>query len=228
MNNFIRLENNFIGTFCAKMETLTDKIHNINQNLGKSYAEVLEEAKTKNNSSSTQEMSLEEYKEFITEKILQTSRHISRFKDDVTVVLTDKTFAAMKNNPEYESWVLNRLDEELNFPDYLCFYPGNNGRNETFQFGETKEDYRGTSFAKHSKTFQPTEKSYWELRLERLKKRLEAEQEFLQEKERLLLEGEQLAQRRAVQNSAIGLDDEVKPQLPVTGIPAQLLLDLLG
>lgn len=226
MNNFIQLENNFIGTLCAKMETLTDKIHRINKNLGKSYAEILEETK---NSLHSHDMSLDEYKEFISEKILQTPCHISRFKDDVTVVLSDKTFAAMKNNSDYESWVLNRIADELKFPDYLCFYPGNNGRNEVYQFGETKEDYRGTSFAKPSnKNFKQPEKSYWELRLERLKKRIEAEQEFLQEKERLLLEGEQLAQRRAVQNIAIGLDNEVKPQLPITGIPAKLLLDLLG
>ncbi len=223
----LRLEENFIGNFVIAAEKIADKIEKVNRNLEKSYLEILEDAK--NNSVDKENMTLEEYKNFVTEKILQTSRHFSRFKDDISVVLTDKTFAAMKNNSEYESWVLNRLKDELNFPDYLCFYPGNFGRSETFQFGETQEDYRGYSIGKFSarKNFQSQEKSYWELRLEKLKKRLEAEQEYFLERQQLIKANEQTAERRAIENSAIGLDDETKTQLPITGVPANILLDLL-
>ena len=223
---FLRLEENFIGKFVTKAEKITDKIERINRNVGKSYSEILQEAK-ENISADKKNMSLDDYKNFVTEKILQTSRHFSRFKDDITVVLTDKTFAAMKSNADYESWVFNRLQEELNFPDYLCFYPGNQGRMETIQFGESEKDYRGTSIGKQKNFPQPQEKSYWELRLERLKKRLEAEQEYFLKRQQLIEVGEQLAQRRAVQNLQIGLDGDFKPQLPITGVPASLLLDLL-
>ena len=224
---FLRLEENFIGNFVTKAEKIADKIERINRNLDKSYLEILAETK-ENISVDKENMSLEDYKNFVTEKILQTSRHFSRFKDDITVVLTDKTFSAMKNNSDYESWVLNRLAEELNFPDYLCFYPGNFGRNETLQFGETEKDYRGTSISKHKNFSQVQEKSYWELRLERLKKRIEAEQEYFSERQQLIKSAEEIAERRAVQNSQLGLNDDLKPQLPVTGVPAaSLLLDLL-
>lgn len=224
---YLRLEENFIGTFVAKAEKIADKIERINRNVGKSYGEILAEAK-ENISADKESMSLEDYKNFVTEKILQTPRHFSRFKDDITVVLTDKTFAAMKSNSDYESWVFNRLEEELNFPDYLCFYPDNSGRIENISFGETEEDYRGQSIGKHKNNFsQPKEKSYWELRLEKLKQRLEAEQEYFLKKQQLIEVGEQIAQRRAIQNSMLGLDDEIRPQLPITGVPASLLLDLL-
>ena len=223
---FLRLEENFIGNFVTKAEKIADKIERINRNLDKSYLEILAETK-ENISVDKENMSLEDYKNFVTEKILQTSRHFSRFKDDITVVLTDKTFAAMKNNPDYESWVLNRLAEELNFPDYLCFYPGNFGRNETLQFGETEKDYRGTSISKHKNFSQTQEKSYWELRLEKLKKRLEAEQEYFLKRQQLIEGNEQVAERRRAQNLQLGLDDDLKPQLPITGVPASLLLDLI-
>ena len=71
------------------------------------------------------------------------------------------------------------------------------------------------------------EKTYWELRLERLKKRLDAEEKYLLEQQQLEDTGEKLAQRRTIQNLAIGLGDEVKPQMPITGVPASLLLSLL-
>ena len=93
---FLRLEENFIGNFVTKAEKIADKIERINRNLDKSYLEILAETK-ENISVDKENMSLEDYKNFVTEKILQTSRHFSRFKDDITVVLTDKTFAAMKN-----------------------------------------------------------------------------------------------------------------------------------
>ena len=223
---FLRLEENFIGNFVTKAEKIADKIERINRNVGKSYSEILAEAK-ENISADKKNMSLEEYKNFVTEKILQTSRHFSRLKDDITVVLTDKTFAAMKNNSDYESWVFNRLEEELNFPDYLCFYPGNQGKVETLQFGETEKDYRGSCISKQKNFSQTQEKSYWELRLEKLKKRLEAEQEYFLNRQQLIEAGEQIAERRAVQNLQLGLDGDLRPQLPITGVPASLLLDLL-
>lgn len=214
---FLRLEENFIRNFVTKAEKIADKIEQINRNVGKSYSEILAEAK-ENISTDKENMSLDDYKNFVTEKILKTSRHFSRFKDDITVVLTDKTFAAMKNNSEYESWVFKRLEEELNFPDYLCFYPGNNGRNETIQFGESEKDYRGSSISKQKNFPQPQEKTYWELRLEKLKKRLEAEQEYFLNRQQLIESGEQIAERRRVQNLQLGLDGDFKPQLPITGV----------
>ncbi len=224
----IQLQNNLIGNFVIGAEKIADKIEKINRTADKSYAELLQEAK-KNIPADKNSMTLEDYKNFVTEKILQTSSHNSRFKDDIFVVLTDKTLAAMKNNPDYEDWVFNRLEEELNFPDYLCFYPGNAGRIETLQFGESAEDYRGYSISKNlQKNFQPQEKSYWELRLERLKKRLEAQQEYFLKRQQLIEVGEKIAERRQAENSALGLPDDLRPQLPITGVPAKLLLNLLA
>ena len=68
-----------------------------------------------------------------------------------------------------------------------------------------------------------TEKTFWELRLERLKKRLEAEQEYFLQRQQLEDIGERLAERRAAYTG-----EEVNPQKPVTGVPASLLLALLN
>lgn len=212
MQNVIQLENSLIAQFCSTAEKVAEKI----QNLGKNYQEILQE-----------KISTEDYKTYITEKISQTPRHFSRINDDAKVILSDEAIEAMKNNPDYEKWVLNRIADEMNFPDYLFFYPGNNGKVENFQFGETKEDYRGVCSGKISRQ-NFAEKSYWELRLERLKKQLEAEQEYFMQQQELKKIGEKIAERRANYNAAIGLSDEIRPQMPITGVPASLLLSLLG
>ena len=171
-------------------------------------------------------MTLDEYKEYITEKLQKIPRHPSTFKDEETVVISDKGFAAMQKNSEYESWVLEYVEKNLAVPDYLCFYPGNNGRVGVMNFGETKEDFRGTMYGKHER--QPkfsVEESFWTMRVNRLKKRLEAEQELFLKERQLLEAAESFAEMRAAQLD--NPSDSERPELPITGVPASFLLSML-
>lgn len=215
------------GGFVSAAEKIAEKIHRVNKNLTMTYAEILAEEKEKISAPTREEMSLDEYKNFIAEKLQALPHHPSTFKDDNTVIISDAAFESMKKNPEYEDWVIDRVAQNLSTPDFLCFYPGNNGRTATFQFGETEEDYRGTMQGKPSKNFPNNEESYWQLRLDRLKKRLAAEQEYFLDRQRLEKVSETLAERRAIAAKMSGLDDTIKPELPITGVPAELLLALL-
>lgn len=92
------------------------------------------------------------------------------------------------------------------------------------QNDQPQEDAHG--FARKKPSLN-NEKTYWELRLEKLQKRLEAEQEWFERRTLLEDSSQRLAERRASQAAALGLDDAIKPALPITGVPAELLLQLL-
>ena len=209
------------------MEKTLDKLHNKMDRVEKnsSYAELLAEAKEKLKTPA--DMTLDEYKEYITDNLQKIPRHPSTFKDDETVVISDEGFAAMQKDSDYEAWVLEYVEKNLAVPDYLCFYPGHSGRVGVMYFGEKKEDTHGTMMSKPS--HQPNfglEESFWAMRIQRLKKRLEAEEKFFLKEKQMLDAAESLAKTRAAQ--ADGLDGTERPELPITGVPASFLLSMLG
>lgn len=55
------------------------------------------------------EMTMEEYKRYISQQIRQIPIHPSRRQENISVVISEEGYAAMKNDPEYEAWVLNNL-----------------------------------------------------------------------------------------------------------------------
>ena len=225
--NEIHLENFYIGGAVTLMEDLERRVENFHKQ--KTYDEILSEAREWLKKISPQEMTLDEYKTYIEGKLQNIPRNFTRYRDDVTVVISDAGYEAMQNNPDYEAWVLDSVREELSFPDYLCGYPGTYGRYDVMQFGATKEDFRGHMSAIHKNDSRNVnqEETYWELRLKRLKARLKAEQELF-EKE-MILEKSYIdaAQIEALQRAAEGLPDSVAPQKPIIGVPASYLLSML-
>ena len=225
-SNAIHLDNVYIGGAVSLMEDLERRVENFHK--PKTYDEILSGARDGLKKTSPQEMTLDEYKAYIEGQLQNIPRNLTRYRDDVTIVISDAGYAAMQNDSVYEAWVLDRVREELAFPDYLCCYPGTYGRHEVIQFGATKEDYRGQSSAIH-KNDSPhvEEESYWERRLKRLKARLKAEQELFEHEQLLQKVSDESAQVEALQRAKEGLIDPFAPQKPLIGVPVRYLLSML-
>ena len=225
-SNAIHLDNVYIGSAVSLMEDLERRVENFHK--PKTYDEILSEARDGLKKTSPQEMTLDEYKAYIEGQLQNIPRNLTRYRDDVTIVISDAGYAAMQSDSAYEAWVLDRVREELAFPDYLCCYPGTYGRYEVIQFGATKEDYRGQSSAIHKHDSPHVEEeTYWERRLKRLKARLKAEQELFEHEQLLQKVNDESAQVEALQRAKEGLIDPFAPQKPLIGVPARYLLSML-
>lgn len=87
---------------------------------------------------SPQEMTMEEYKQYIAQKIRQIPVHPSRRNEYISVTISEEGYAAMKNDPEYEAWVLNDLRSAWVRPG---FYFGSGDKVYTnIYYGATKEE----------------------------------------------------------------------------------------
>lgn len=226
-SNAIRLDNGYIGGAVTLMEDLERRVENFHK--PKTYDEILSEARDGLKETSPQDMTLDEYKAYIEGKLQNIPRNFTRYRDEVTVVISDAGYAAMQNDSAYEAWFLDSVREGLSVPDYLCGYLGTYGRYDVMEFGATREEYRGHMSAIHKHdSRQVEEETYWERRLKRLKARLKAEQELF-EHERLLLKGcEESAQIEAIQRAEEGLTDSFAPEKPIIGVPAWYLLSMLN
>ena len=65
---------------------------------------------------STKDMTLEEYKNYIHEKISDIKMHPDRLGDFISINISDEGFKAMQNDPEYEKWVLQDIKNGFSTP----------------------------------------------------------------------------------------------------------------
>ena len=138
---------------------------------------------------STEDMTMEEYKQYIYDKISQMTINPSRMQDNISINISEAGFKAMKNDPEYEKWVLDYLQKDFN-----CYNPWtatNGGCYCVKYIGATKEEYRGESWyagyqnGKGKSLYdEKSQDSFWERRAER-RQILEEEYEELLEKRAL-------------------------------------------
>lgn len=124
------------------------------------------------------EMSMEEYKLYIYDKIAALPMDSSNMQDSISVHITDEGFEAMKNDPEYEKWVLDSLRSNFQCNDPWSGVCG--GKFSVFYFGATKEESRAESWrmgfrnGNGQKLFNEKSKdSFWERRKRRRKELLE-------------------------------------------------------
>lgn len=132
------------------------------------------------------EMTPEQYKQYIYDKISQIPIHPSQRLNSIAVHISDSGFEAMQNNPEYEKWVLDTLAYNFGFHDPWANLCG--GSYAVHTFGATKEHYHGEGWFKgyqngRGQTLfdQKAKDSFWERRV-RHKKLLKEQQERWQEK----------------------------------------------
>lgn len=138
---------------------------------------------------SKEDMTIEEYKQYIHDKISKMTMNPSRMQDTVSIHISEAGFTAMKNDPEYEKWVLDYLQKDFN-----CYNPWTSSCGGCYcvkYIGATKEEYRGESWyagyqnGKGTSLYdEKSQDSFWERRAER-KQRLEEQYEEVQEKKAL-------------------------------------------
>lgn len=97
---------------------------------------------------STADMTLEKYKAYIQDKIAKFPIHPSQGKTSFSVNISDAAYEAMKNDPEYEQWVLDVVRAEFGSYDPVGGTYG--GKYSVHYFGATKEEYRGHSWNKEN------------------------------------------------------------------------------
>ncbi len=106
---------------------------------------------------SPQEMTMEEYKQYIAQKIRQIPVHPSRRHEYMSVTISEEGYAAMKNDPEYEAWVLNDLRSAWTQP---CFCFGSGDRVYTSRYyGATKEECHSDTWTVPDRSAQARERA---------------------------------------------------------------------
>ena len=126
---------------------------------------------SKLDSVSAKDMTMEEYKQYIYNKISQIPMHPTRAGESISVTISEAGFEAMKNDPEYEAWVLNDLQVGWSQPDKWSGICG--GAFSTIYYGASKEECHaemwsvGYNNGNGGKIFNDKSKnSFWERRIE--------------------------------------------------------------
>ena len=127
-------------------------------------------------------MDLETYKQSIREKISQLPMSASSKMQSISVRISDAGFEAMKNDPEYEAWVLDTLAQNFQFENPWTTLCG--GGYAVHSFGASKEEYHGESWypgymgGQGGDVFEEKAKGgFWEQRMENHKKFMELQRE---------------------------------------------------
>ena len=127
------------------------------------------------------DMSMEAYQQMIREKISQMPLSSTRQMETISIQISDAAFERMKNDPDYEAWVLNDLREA--FSQSNPWVAATGGGYSVFYIGETKEQchaegwYPGYMGNQGAAIFEDKAKgSFWEQRMENHKKYMELQQ----------------------------------------------------
>ena len=161
-----------------------------NQAPGKSFLQAIEDAASAEQGAdaasgvertySTADMTLEEYKQYIYDKITRMPVNPTQIQDAVSIMISDKGFEAMKADPEYEKWVLDTIRHDL-----AAYYPWGTVGESTYRshyFGATKKEYRGYCYAKDNRSKRLAEQQRAKIAEEEKRKKKHKEYLLLCEK----------------------------------------------
>ena len=172
-----------------------------NSGSGKSFLQAIEEAASAKQGEdavsgvgvervySTADMTMEEYKQYIYDKIIKMPVDYSQIQDAVSITISEEGFRAMKADPEYEKWVLDTIRHDLS-----AYYPWGTVGESTYRshyFGATKKEYRGYCFAKDNRYRRQAEQHRAKIAEEEKRKKRHREYLLLCEKLWLKREMEQ-------------------------------------
>lgn len=135
---------------------------------------------------SAADMTMEEYKQYIYDKILRMPVDPSQIQDAVSIQISEEGFAAMKADPEYEKWVLDTIRRDLG-----AYNPWGRMGESTYRshyFGATKQEYRGYCFAKENRSRRLAEQRRQQIAEQ--EKRKKKRREYLELCEKLWLKRE--------------------------------------
>ncbi len=135
---------------------------------------------------STADMTMEEYKQYIYDKIVKMPVDHSQIQDAVSINISEAGFAAMKADPEYEGWVLDTIRRDLS-----AYYPWGTMGESTYRshyFGATKQEYKGYCYAKDNRSKRLAEQRRQQIAEQ--EKRKKKRREYLELCEKLWLKRE--------------------------------------
>ncbi len=115
------------------------------QMLKKVNAPAAEQAET--GTVDTKSMSMNEYKAYITEQISEIPFDETRPNDEEFIQISDAGWEAMKEDPSYETWVLDKIRSTRSTSDGY-YSLGGSGSYTMESFGASREDYRVQSWSK--------------------------------------------------------------------------------
>lgn len=168
MNYMTGTYSNFLKNYGTRNNTVfTDSFE---EKISAAYSEKTAKAEEK----SAAEMSMEEYKRYIHDKISQIPINPSQSRNSIAINISEAGFEAMKNDPKYEEWVIDKLREDFAFNDPWSGVCG--GHYVVHYFGASKSEYLGQSWypeymgGKGEDLFNSkSQNSFWERRVEREK-----------------------------------------------------------
>ncbi len=157
------------------------------------------------NGTPAQRMTMEEYKQYIAQQIRQMPVHPSRWQENISVSISEEGYTAMKNDPEYEAWVLESLRSALAQPGF-CF--GSTDKIYTnIYYGASKEECRSETWSVPSRSASDRARERREENRRRLEKRLKkkrlqkrlAEEAFQRQKRQRALVKKLIERRQAME-----------------------------
>lgn len=129
---------------------------------------------------SREDMTMEEYKIFINGLLSSISFDSTRIYDKEFISISDAGWEQMKNDPDYEAWVLGYTVENRSVRNPFFGWPGASGSVYVEKFGASIEEHIGQSVGTSgpgSSSIQiKNEKSWWEKRHEKMEELMEEQE----------------------------------------------------
>ena len=152
---------------------------------------------------SREEMTMEEYKSFITGLLNTIPFDSTRLNDREIINISDKGWEQMKNDPEYEAWILGYTVENRSVRNPFAGLMGASGSLSIENFGDSIEEHHGMGIPMSSLGGSPgeedDEESWWQKRHKKI--------------EELMKEAIQKAQAKAREQSAFARQESLKHQI---------------
>lgn len=183
---------------------------------------------------STAEMTMDEYKAYLEEKLAAIPWHPNRYNDEESITITDAGWERLKNDSEYERKLLDDIAIDRSYYSPLL---GTGGTYCTRKIGATEVEYEGWSWSKQygfgsaensRSVFEEKSKdSQMRMRAQKKKQMAEAEEKYYAQKRMLEKMSEQLSAIRTARARMAGLSHTAS-DMPIFGVPAEFLLAGLG
>lgn len=126
---------------------------------------------------SREDMTMEEYKIFINGLLSSISFDSTKIYDKEIISISDAGWEQMKNDLDYEAWVLGYTAENRSVRNSFFGWPGASGSVYVEKFGASIEEHIGqsvgTSGPGSSSNHVKNEKSWWEKRHEKMEELME-------------------------------------------------------
>lgn len=139
-------------------------------------------------SKTTEEMTMAEYKSYIADLIDSIPVDPTHAKDDMCINISEEGWETMKDDPEYESWVIGHIKANLTFHNPWASFPGFNGNYFVDNFGSCIEEHHGVGMGKSnpagkSMFDQGSKDSFWVRRAKKQEEYEELEKQYVEKRE---------------------------------------------